>query len=116
MISRSGSQRTAAAPNRPYSSNNPFRTAASDASVAQYSSDRQFQDWVKANGVQSPYAHGSRANSSSSIAESSEEHAEAPLSSPRPVVSVPDKYVPVCTGQRPFYGPRKHTSGYQGTN
>lgn len=74
MISRSGSQRTAG--NRPYSSNNPFRNASTDSSVNQYSKDRQFQEWVKANGVGSPYAKESRATSSSSFGNSIDEEEE----------------------------------------
>lgn len=109
MISRSGSQRTGSATNRPYSSNNPFRTAANDSSVAQYSSDRQFQDWVRANGVQSPYAHNSRANSSSSVAESIEEHQEELDQSPRPARIVAEKYVSFYAHKTQFSQETKHS-------
>lgn len=95
MISRSGSQRTGSGNARPYSSNNPFRTAASDPSVAQYSSDRQFQEWVRANGVQSPYALNGGSHSSLSIPESIEEHEQGLQPSPRPLRAATDKYVSI---------------------
>ncbi|EDO16346.1 hypothetical protein Kpol_1059p36 [Vanderwaltozyma polyspora DSM 70294] len=71
MISRGSSQRSSNSGSRPFSSTNPFRAAVIDASLEQYKDDRQFMDWTKANGVQSPpYINNGRNGSSTSFVDS----------------------------------------------
>lgn len=48
---RSDSERSGG---RPYSTNNPFRTASVDAELNQHRSDQDFQDWVSSNTVYMP--------------------------------------------------------------
>ncbi|CCE63286.1 hypothetical protein TPHA_0E01940 [Tetrapisispora phaffii CBS 4417] len=73
MINRNDSQRSN---RRPFSSTNPFRNALNDSSLQEYNNDKQFMEWTKNNGVQSPpylSNSGSRHNSNFSFVDSVEE-------------------------------------------
>lgn len=85
MINRSDSQRSGSS--RPYSANNPFRSAATDSSLTEYQTDQDFQNWVSTNAINAPYGgrkNGSTLSFTDSIEEEPDFYSQMPIQ-PQPV-------------------------------